>query len=50
MSLNEGGKMISHMSTVINEFAAIKREVLGGSPAKPSNNGGNSDDPDGPDK
>lgn len=51
MSLNDDGKMISHMNKVINEFAAIKKAVVGNStPSKPSGGGGSSDDPDGPDK
>ena len=45
MSLKENGKMIKHMKDVINEFAAIKKSVLGDSNhSKPS--GGSDDTPD----
>jgi hypothetical protein len=51
MSLNDDGEMISHMSTVINEFAAIKNMVLNGTSSKPSSTSGRTDEPDdSPDK
>ena len=50
MSLNQDGKMISHMSEVIRSFAELKTQVLRGAKPTSNNSSSDNDDSDDPDK
>ena len=50
MSLNEDGKMISHINEVVSSFSELKAQILNGSKPINNNNFSDNDDPDSPDK
>lgn len=50
MSLNQDGKMISHINEVVSSFSKLKAQILNGLKPINNNNAPDNDDPDSPDK